>query len=377
MLGRRSRRGTRDSQRPQGVANAGQERAALPSRHVLLLRNQELSHVELPASKYLHLLFAREIGSEDLFRSVEHGRRIAERSLSHLVLHPAEGEQAACPSGRVIWTGSARMTLESRSWESLLCAPCPGDHLVQLCRDDDSLVRGLTWFAGEGLANGEALLVISTADHARALIERMRANPDVESARERGQFVLLDARDCVEQLLNGSMPVGDRLLALVDSAGGGFERCGFSKLRVFGEMVDLLLLDGAPEAADALEEMWDRALASRTFSLLCSYRVNLFDRRIHRGLLQRIGRRHSHLVPVEDYARLETAVVRAYEETFGLRGDAQSLRERAVSRVPQPPVAPAAYRALVALRDVHADLADEVLDRARAGYAALTSGLTH
>ena len=50
----------------------------------------------------------------------------------------------------------------------------------------------------------------------------------------------------------------------------------------------------------------------------CGYSIDNFDPNTYQGILQGVSRAHSHLVPVEDYARLERAVERAYAEVFGV-----------------------------------------------------------
>ncbi len=77
---------------------------------------------------------------------------------------------------------------------------------------------------------------------------------------------------------------------------------------------------------------------------------------------------HSHLVPVEDYARFERAVDRADQEVFGPDSEAGLLRELLGQRRTGAPAMPPAQAALLALRDVRRDLADDVLERARRHY---------
>jgi hypothetical protein len=133
-------------------------------------------------------------------------------------------------------------------------------------------------------------------------------------------------------------------------------------------MVNLLWERNLPATLE-LETLWGEVLAERRVSLLCAYRLDNFDARVHRGLLQRISRRHSHLVPVEDYERLDAAVDRAYRDVFGEGAGTTTLRQLLVA---QPSAAraamPRAQAALVALRDVRADIADDVLARTRVHY---------
>ena len=45
-----------------------------------------------------------------------------------------------------------------------------------------------------------------------------------------------------------------------------------------------------------------------------------FDSEVHARMLPRLGQNHSHLIPVEDYARLERAVTDALRDTWVGRG---------------------------------------------------------
>jgi hypothetical protein len=131
-------------------------------------------------------------------------------------------------------------------------------------------------------------------------------------------------------------------------------------------MVDLLWQDNLP-ATERLEALWGELLAERQVCLLCAYRVDTFDRHAHRGLLPRIGRSHTHLMPVEDEARYDEAVDRACRDVFGPGGEGDVLRRLLAAR-PSTPCMPPAHAALVALRELGGDIADAVLARARRYY---------
>jgi len=134
-------------------------------------------------------------------------------------------------------------------------------------------------------------------------------------------------------------------------------------------MVDLLWDHNLP-ATVALETLWNEVLADRRVSLLCAYRIDNFDGEVHRGALDQLTHTHSHVIPVEDYERLEAAVSRAYEDVFGTLGDPGLLREQLATEHHSPAAMPAAQAALVALRQLSPDIADLVLARARQHYAA-------
>ena len=94
-----------------------------------------------------------------------------------------------------------------------------------------------------------------------------------------------------------------------------------------------------------------------------------FDGEVHAHMLPRLGTNHSHLIPVEDYARLERAVADALQETVGAN-EARVLERRLLCDYPQSFVMPRAQALLLALRHVLPALADPVLQRSRSLYAA-------
>ena len=140
------------------------------------------------------------------------------------------------------------------------------------------------------------------------------------------------------------------------------------RIRAFGEMVDLLCERGNPTGAARLEELWNRLARRRSFSLLCGYRIDVFDRDAQISVLPEICRSHSHVLPVDDPARLERRRRRS------ARGGARIAGGPGL-RGPRRPAAQEAGAAGPARPDV-GQLADAALGRAdpRVGQGALPAG---
>jgi len=255
----------------------------------------------------------------------------------------------------------------TQSWQSLFRAPQPCDHVIQLYTDDTFLGRAVEQFIGIGLEHSEGAVLIATPAHVELITAALAARVDVAAARERGQLVVLDARRCLDQFMVDGRPDPEKFFALVDSVLDRVVQAGYGKMRLFGEMVDLLWSHNLPATLE-LEDLWNRVLAARRVALLCAYRIDNFDRHAHRGVLHQLSRSHSHLVPVDDYARFERAVDDAYRDVFGADGEAGLLRELLGRQNDASPAMPAAQAALHALRNVRRELADEVLARARRHY---------
>jgi hypothetical protein len=86
-------------------------------------------------------------------------------------------------------------------------------------------------------------------------------------------------------------------------------------------------------------------------------------------MLPRLGTNHSHLIPVEDYARLGRAVEDALREAVGPE-EARILEGRLLSEYRQAFDMPRAEALLLALRQVDPTVADPVLQRSGELYAA-------
>ncbi len=262
------------------------------------------------------------------------------------------------------------MTVAS-SWEGLLRTPHPCDHLVQLYTDEAFLVRAVSLFTGLGLADGEGAVVIATPEHADLFTKSLRsAGLDVEAMIARDQLLVFDARTSLSQFMVDGMPDREKFRNLVLPVFARVRAAGYEKIRLYGEMVNLLWDHNMPGTV-ALEEVWNQVLADTGLSLLCAYSIDNFDRRAHRGVLHQISRCHSHFIPVDDYGRLEQAVDRAYADVFGTRGDPRSLRSLLTARAAANTVMPPAQAALLALNTISTGIADAVLERTRFHYGGV------
>jgi hypothetical protein len=257
------------------------------------------------------------------------------------------------------------------SWEGLLRTPHPCDHLVQLYNDDVFLTRAVSLFLGLGLSDGEGAVIIATPEHAGLFDKSLRsAGLDVAAMIARHQLQVFDASSCLDQFMVDGMPDRDRFVSLVMPVFARARAAGYEKIRLYGEMVNLLWDHNMPGTV-ALEELWNQVLADTGLSLLCAYSIDNFDRHAHRGVLHQISRCHSHFIPVEDYGRLEKAVDRAYADVFGMRGDPRSLRSLISARAAANTVMPPAQAALLALDTLSSGISDAVLERTRFHYGGV------
>jgi hypothetical protein len=255
------------------------------------------------------------------------------------------------------------------SWDALLAAPAACDHLVQLYTSDAALASTVARFIEHGLAAREGVIGIMTGAHWNDVAGRLTAaGVDVAAARARRQLVVCDAAETLDRFMVDGMPDGTAMRATILGVLDSVREAGHTKVRAFGEMVDILNRRGNLAAAIRLEELWNELLDDERIALLCAYAVDAFDRNSYRSTIPSIGHVHSHLMPVEDSDRLERAIDRAFIDVFGVHGDTRLLRELFVRQLPDTTAMPTAQGALLALRGIDARLADSVLERAASHY---------
>jgi hypothetical protein len=260
-------------------------------------------------------------------------------------------------------------------WDYLLAHAAPRDHMVQLYQDQDFLNRAVCRFAGAALANGEGLILVPTAEHWNAFRPRLVAEGvDVEGAQARGQLTVVDSDELLPRFMQHKMPDAPMFLGLageVVARARGENR--YPKVRWWGEMVNVLWERGDVAASMNLEDLFDQLAHKHELAIFCSFLMDNFDGNIHTHLLPRLGENHSHLIPVEDYARLETAVAEALRDTVG-PDEASVLEGRLLSGYEAPFNMPRAQALLLALRQALPTVADTVLQRSRNLYAVRGPG---
>jgi hypothetical protein len=257
------------------------------------------------------------------------------------------------------------------AWGGLLASAGPRDHIVQLYQDQEFLNRAVCRFAASAIANGEGVILVPTAAHWDAFRPRLEAEGvDAAAAQAAGQLTVVDADELLPQFMRDAMPDAPVFLGLADAviakarAGGRYQ-----KVRWWGEMVNVLWERGDVAASMDLEDQFDRLAREQEIAIFCSFVMDNFNGEVHSRMLPRLGQNHSHLIPVENYARLERAVADALRETVGA-DEARVLEEQLLARQPSPFQMPRSQALLLALRDTLPVVADAVLTRSRRLYQA-------
>lgn len=182
-------------------------------------------------------------------------------------------------------------------------ASARSDHAAQFHPDEPTLVANVTRFAADGLRDGNGVLLIATTDHLDAIEREMsRQGIGIASARQQNRLVLRDARATAARFMIDGLPDEARFRAVLDELLAPF--ADGRGVRVYGEIVDVLLGEGKTEAVLRLEELWQAVVAERKLDLLCGYALGRFAGIDARGTRDAICERHDRVLPSERYASL-------------------------------------------------------------------------
>jgi len=205
-------------------------------------------------------------------------------------------------------------------------------HCVQFYETDDFLLDSVREYIAAGLDAGDGCIVIASRAHRVGLEARLAASGlDLAAAQARGDYHALDAGDVLAQLLVDGAPQPEPFAAIVGSLITRVAQ-GHRHVRLFGEMVALLWMEGNQTAAIRLEEAWnDLCTSVGPFSLLCAYAMHGFAREANGAPLIEICKQHSHVIPDESYSTLASPNERLRAIAL-LQQKAHSLESETVER---------------------------------------------
>ena len=283
-------------------------------------------------------------------------------------LDPTKNERGT-GSDRALAGADSVVAGQGEPWYGLLADAGPRDHIVQLYQDQQFLNRAVCRFAAAAIANGEGVILVPTVAHWDAFRPRLESEGvDVKAAEKRGQLTIVDADNLLPTFMRDGMPDSPVFLGLaanVVSQARGDGR--YKKVRWWGEMVNILWERGDVAASMQLEDLFDHLADEQNIAIFCSFLMDNFDGDVHARMLPRLGENHSHLIPVEDYSRLERAVSDALRDTFG-PDESRVLESQLLSRFAGAFHMPRSQALLLALRETLPLIADDVLQRSRNLY---------
>jgi len=172
-------------------------------------------------------------------------------------------------------------------------------HEVQFYEDRSFLASKIAEHVEKGLLRGEGVLILSeesTAD--RLWTELRRRGIDPDEPRKSGRLVYREAREMLSRIFERETLSPSRFDAVVgDLVSGMTFRHG--SVRIYGELVSVLLRTGKVDALLELERLWNLLLAGKPASLLCGYDLGGFT---SSDVLQGVTARHQAVHPAEGLA---------------------------------------------------------------------------
>jgi hypothetical protein len=255
--------------------------------------------------------------------------------------------------------------MAAQPWKDLLADPGPDGHIVQLYQDEAFYGEAISHFAAEGLVRGESVILVATKPNWKNISARLAAKGfQPERLFSQGQLTFLDADETLPRFMRGNDPDGSIFKPLAKQtiararAGGKFPR-----VRWWGEMVNVLYVDGNPRGSNRLEQFFDEVAHEESIAIFCSFLMDKFDPKIYDEAFGHVCSTHSHVIPAEDYAAHRSAVDRAIAEVVGeIRGP---LLKNLMGWQGAPSLMPSAQALLLWIRENFPAKFEAVLARAR------------
>jgi signal transduction histidine kinase/ActR/RegA family two-component response regulator len=205
------------------------------------------------------------------------------------------------------------------------------EHFVQFYETDTFLLNSLADFIGTGLDAGDACIVVATKAHREELERQLQARGlDLEAALASGLFLSLDAAETLSSFMVDGSPDA---LRFAEAIGRIISRAaeGGRRVRIFGEMVELLRAEGNFDAAIRLEQLWNEQGKLYPFQLFCAYPLSGFAGESLAEPLGHVCAGHTRVFPAESYSQLTDTDDRLRAITL-LQQKARSLQSEIAER---------------------------------------------
>jgi signal transduction histidine kinase/ActR/RegA family two-component response regulator len=206
-----------------------------------------------------------------------------------------------------------------------------GDHFAQFYDADAFLLGSLSSFVVNGLNAGDAVIVVASESHRDGLAALLVAQGiDISEARDAGRYMLLDAGETLSRFIVQGALDAERFAEVIGSIINEGAARG-RLVRVFGEMVALLVAEGKPNDAIQLEALWNGLRQTHPFLLFCAYPMSAFGTEAFSGQLIDVCSAHSAVIPAETYTALQHHDERL-RAVIELQQKAQALEAEIVER---------------------------------------------
>jgi DNA-binding NarL/FixJ family response regulator len=169
-------------------------------------------------------------------------------------------------------------------------------HDVALYRDDVLLVDGFVRFVESVLKLGNSAVVIATASHRTAILQKLREFVDVDAAIEQGRYVERDINDTLSVFeianLHDAVRVRKSAADLFEEAAKAAQR-EHRRVAVCREGAPKSIPEANAEAVISQEDVFEEIAKRYDVDLLCGYVLSAFPSKDRTQIIRRICAAHS------------------------------------------------------------------------------------
>lgn len=203
------------------------------------------------------------------------------------------------------------------------------EHFVQFYESDGFIVMAVAEYLIHGFKSGETCIVAATGEHLTEIERIITAfGFNLEAARAAGRYISLDAVETLSKFMVRDMPDAARFAKVIGGLVKKAVKSG-TGIRIFGEMVSVLCLDGNYAAAIALEKLWNGLRDEHPFTLFCGYPLAEIKHESPDACMQAICSSHAHVIPSESYTALTNSNERLQKIAFLQQRNKQLVSELA------------------------------------------------
>jgi hypothetical protein len=169
------------------------------------------------------------------------------------------------------------------------------DHLVHFYETKNTLIHSVCDFIVPSLTSQQGVILIASKEHL-ALFESAleKRSIDIAKAMVQRRLICLDAHALLEKFMDNGLPNSEKFFPLMHEIMGGMK--GFSQIRAFGEMVNILWHQGNHEGAVSLENLWNELIKFYNVSLFCGYEIDEKSEEKNFHSLSKVCHAHTHII---------------------------------------------------------------------------------
>lgn len=191
-----------------------------------------------------------------------------------------------------------------------------GNHFVQICQNETLRAEAIARYIQEGILNGEGVMVIAEMAVRKNVISNLEMlGWDAQALKNQGQLKFFDAKFLLSSFLIDEELQEEAFQEVVGDPVYNLQ-LEHGKVRVVGEMMNILLKQEQYDAAKLLVKLGKNLSERQEYSHLCIYSCDGLEPHAYEEVLERICNFHSHLTPAEDPAPWETLVGEELMDTF-------------------------------------------------------------